>query len=367
MSKKVFISHSSRDDKLVKDFIRKILILGLGIERSDVFCTSLEGADIRSGDDFKETIHEGIRNSEVAILIITSNYKKSEVCLNEMGALWIVCKNVIPLIVEPIDYYNVGFIHNTSQILKISSKHDLLKLVDDHKYLQRGDVNLANYNAQIESFISELKPPEKKKKLLQEMNSPTEEDFESYFSRFFEPDINTTSLILRAQPTLEDCIKVFTEKYARTLFGYYSQVFTQVLDHTNHDDMASLVDFSYKVAEYQQIKSGNHDFPGGMTTLYEKGALKPGNRYYIISFNNKDSTDGFSMKFWCYLNGRWVWFPGILSITDQVDEVIEDQGVQSIIKYASKFGIGKEFSDSGFAVMATSYIITEVIRKNKTI
>ncbi len=367
MIRKVFISHSSKDSRLVREFIEKLLILGLNFKREQVFCTSLEGANIRSGSDFKESIKVAIEEADIGFLIVTANYKESEVCLNEMGALWMVCQNVIPLILEPVSYSNVGFIHSTSQILKINSKQDLLRLADDHNSLLKESVNLSNYNSQIDSFISGLNVPKKEQKTSLKKSLPTEEDFEVYFSRFFEPDINTTNLILRAQPTLDDCIKVFTEKYARTLFGYYGQVFTQALDHTSQDEMASLVSYSYECTDYNQIKSGDHNFPGGMTSLYEKGALKPGNNYYIISFKNQDNSDGFSMKIWCFLNGRWVWFPGILSITNQVDEVIEDQDVHSIIKYASKLGIGKEFSDSSFAVMATSYIITEVIRKNKSI
>src|SRR5205814_2396052 len=37
---KIFISHSSKDKELVSQFIETILILGLGLKREDIFCTS---------------------------------------------------------------------------------------------------------------------------------------------------------------------------------------------------------------------------------------------------------------------------------------------------------------------------------------
>ena len=43
MAKTIFISHSSKDKKLVDVFVDTILRLGIGFKDNDIFCTSIEG------------------------------------------------------------------------------------------------------------------------------------------------------------------------------------------------------------------------------------------------------------------------------------------------------------------------------------
>ena len=158
MSQTIFISHSNKDDKLVSAFIEKILNLGLGINREEIFYTSAKDTAPRSGSDFKRTIKEKILAATAVIQIITDEYKKSEVCMNEMGAAWVLSDNVIPFIIEPISFESVGFLHNTTQLLKLNLADDLFKFQDDHPELY-GDkrVSQSNYHKQVYEFIAELK------------------------------------------------------------------------------------------------------------------------------------------------------------------------------------------------------------------
>lgn len=153
-SKRIFISHSSKDHELVKKFIDTILILGLGIKRENVFCTSVHGTKIRCGADFKKVILDELLNSKAVIQIITKSYKTSEVCLNEMGAAWVLSSNVIPLVGHPFNY-DVGFINASSQQLKLNSKDDLVQFYDDYKStLFTNAVNTSNYLTQITDFLA---------------------------------------------------------------------------------------------------------------------------------------------------------------------------------------------------------------------
>lgn len=153
-ARSIFISHSSKDIWLVTPFIEKILNLGLGIPRSRIFYTSEKDTGIKSGQDFKKIILKRLKTSKVVIQIITDNYKQSEICMNEMGAAWAMCNNVIPFVLPPIRYENVGFIHNTTQLLKINDEADLYQFQDDHSEL-RGiqKINQANYHKQVKDFI----------------------------------------------------------------------------------------------------------------------------------------------------------------------------------------------------------------------
>ena len=123
----VFVSHSSKDEQLVKLFTDKILQLILKLDLDNIFCTSIEGCSITSGDDFRKFIKSRLMNATHVIQIITENYKKSEVCLNEMGAAWVLENKIYPFIIDPITYENIGFIHNPNQLLKLNRKEDLLK------------------------------------------------------------------------------------------------------------------------------------------------------------------------------------------------------------------------------------------------
>lgn len=123
--KKIFISHSSIDNDIVKKFVDNILRLGLGLSDKDIFCTSIEGMNILNGDDFRTKIVNELKESHAAVLIITENYKESEVCLNEMGAIWALGLIRFPLINKPINFKNVGFLTEVQQIGQMCSSSDL--------------------------------------------------------------------------------------------------------------------------------------------------------------------------------------------------------------------------------------------------
>ena len=92
--KKIFISHSSKDVDIIEDFVDHILVLGIGINADEIFCSSIEGMDIRNGGDLRRHIQNNIRIADFSYLMISDNYKQSEVCLNEMGAVWAYDSNV---------------------------------------------------------------------------------------------------------------------------------------------------------------------------------------------------------------------------------------------------------------------------------
>jgi len=140
---KIFISHSAADSKIVQLFTEHILEIGLGLKaKEDIFNISIEDSGIFSGEKFKDRIENELKGSKAVIQIITENYKKSEACMNEMGAAWILNTKVIPFILNPISFNSVGFIHNTTQLLKLDSKVDLKKFVANFK----GDLFPSNYN-----------------------------------------------------------------------------------------------------------------------------------------------------------------------------------------------------------------------------
>ena len=157
MGQVIFISHSSKDEKLVSAFIDKILNLGLGISRDEIFYTSAKDTAPKSGSDFRNSIKDRMIAATAIIQIITEEYKKSEICLNEMGAAWVLSNNVIPFILDPVRFDTIGFIHESTQLLKLNVAEDLYKFQDDHPEIY-GDkrISQSNYHRQVTEFLEHL-------------------------------------------------------------------------------------------------------------------------------------------------------------------------------------------------------------------
>ena len=108
--KKVFISHSSKDVDILEKFVDQILGLGIGIKANDIFCSSIEGMDIKNGEDLRRHIQNNIRTADFSYLMISENYKQSEICLNEMGAVWAYDSNVRVYMLPNTDVDKIGWL-----------------------------------------------------------------------------------------------------------------------------------------------------------------------------------------------------------------------------------------------------------------
>jgi hypothetical protein len=158
VGKRIFVSHASKDKPLVEFFVEQVLRLGLEVATDDIFCTSLEGMGIRDGDDFREEIRLRLEGARLVLLVVTPNYKASEVCLNEMGAAWASNKPVIALAVEPIDYKSVGVFMEPTQIPKLSDAISLSNLKDRiTKELGLPGTKTDLWDAKKKAFLSGLK------------------------------------------------------------------------------------------------------------------------------------------------------------------------------------------------------------------
>ena len=153
--KKIFISHASADKTMVDSFVHALLRNGMNIHSDDIFCTSIDGMDIKTGDDFRTTIADALRNAEINIMLISGNYKKSEMCQNEMGAIWCFGKNPKPLILDDVTYESVGVICKLHQIAKINSTADLDKLYDEKTTILNINKNVTVWNQGKERFLNE--------------------------------------------------------------------------------------------------------------------------------------------------------------------------------------------------------------------
>ncbi len=152
-SRKIFISHSSKDKDIVEKFVDHILQLGIGIKAEDIFCTSIEEMGVRNGEDIRRHIQANIRNVDYAFLLISKNYKASEICINEMGAVWAYDSNVRLYLLPDVDFDKIGWLCDTRKADMINSSIALDTL---HKeiigYFELPDMD--TWSRQRETFLS---------------------------------------------------------------------------------------------------------------------------------------------------------------------------------------------------------------------
>ena len=117
--KKIFISHSSKDKSIVEKFVDHILLLGIGMSIEDVFCTSIEDSGIKNGEDIRKHIQDNIRCADYSFLFISNNYKASEICLNEMGAVWAYNNKVRYYLLPDSNFDTIGWLCNPNQAEKL--------------------------------------------------------------------------------------------------------------------------------------------------------------------------------------------------------------------------------------------------------
>lgn len=203
---KIFISHSSKDIIIVRSFVEKVLQLGLDISAERIFCSSMEGYGIKSGQYMPDRLKEEINKSCLAILFISPDYKSSEICLNEIGAAWATLDKefVIPMLLPGVSFNDLGFLDLNRLGLKISQRNDIIKFVQDCKDQLNPNFDLPKLHTKIEEFVSTLDST--KIKIESTGNSDSEEsdnDWQNCFSKNLYP---FSEILRKAIPALNDGI-----------------------------------------------------------------------------------------------------------------------------------------------------------------
>ena len=118
-AKRIFISHSSKDKDIMEKFTDYILQLGIGLNHEDVFCTSIEEMGIKNGEDIRQHIKDNVQGADFSFLMISKNYKESEICLNEMGAVWAADNRVRYYLLPNVDFKEIGWLFDTNKADKL--------------------------------------------------------------------------------------------------------------------------------------------------------------------------------------------------------------------------------------------------------
>ena len=117
--KRIFISHASKDGVLIGKFVDSILLLGMGMGSEIIAYTSREDTGVPAGESIPQFIQDNIACADIVLLMISDNYKSSEVCLNEMGAAWALNKHIIQILLPNTSFDKLGWLCSLDKALKI--------------------------------------------------------------------------------------------------------------------------------------------------------------------------------------------------------------------------------------------------------
>jgi hypothetical protein len=152
---KVFISHASKDKKIVEEIIE--LLETIGLDSQQIFCSSFEGYGIDLGENFLDRIKAELNDNVLVIFVLTHEFYQSPVCLCEMGASWVKTNDHIPIIVPPLDYKDVKGVIPLTQGLKITEalQFNLLKQKLE-KNFQLKPIDLSSWERKRDRIIGRI-------------------------------------------------------------------------------------------------------------------------------------------------------------------------------------------------------------------
>ena len=153
--KKIFISHSTRDE--VGPYFVEYLE-SVGIARSRIFCSSNADTGIDATKAWFDVIFDEIRKSSTVILVVTPNYMRSAVSLLEAGAALGTKKNLIILAFPNVDTEELDRIFGVHQRIEFrmpSHREAFKKCMEDNILHKRADDALL-FNDRYEEMMAVL-------------------------------------------------------------------------------------------------------------------------------------------------------------------------------------------------------------------
>ena len=128
--KKIFISHSSADQKFAEALIDLLNTMGLGQE--EIFCSSIPGYWIGNGKNFLDEIKTHFVNYDLFVIFIHSpRFYNSHVSLNEMGAAWVLQSEYCSFLTNDMEYDQMDAVVTSHEIaIKVNTNEAKSRLND---------------------------------------------------------------------------------------------------------------------------------------------------------------------------------------------------------------------------------------------
>lgn len=153
----IFISHAGNDKAIVKLFVDYILKNGLGLRDENIVCTSFEETTMKGGENIPLYIKKNIKEASAVLSMVSQNYRRSEACMNEVGAAWALDNPPIQIVLPDADFDSIGWLVCLNKALKISERSNLDKLYETLcKRIEINKPSITSWNGTVTSFLEKL-------------------------------------------------------------------------------------------------------------------------------------------------------------------------------------------------------------------
>jgi hypothetical protein len=150
----IFISHSSKDEEIVKRLIT-LIRSALNLPSESIRCTSVDGYRLRAGASVAEHLRRETHTAKVFIAVITPRSINSKYVLFELGARWGSGKPMIPVLAGGADAKLLEGPLSAINALSCDSPAQLHQLIEDVAVLIRKPDRVAAYEKCITELIAE--------------------------------------------------------------------------------------------------------------------------------------------------------------------------------------------------------------------
>lgn len=155
--KKIFISHSSADQKFAEALIDLLNTMGLGQE--EIFCSSIPGYWIGNGKNFLDEIKTHFVNYDLFVIFIHSpRFYNSHVSLNEMGAAWVLQSEYCSFLTNDMEYDQMDAVVTSHEIAIKVNTNEAKSRLNDWKmrildWFGKSDINANIWERKRNSFL----------------------------------------------------------------------------------------------------------------------------------------------------------------------------------------------------------------------
>jgi hypothetical protein len=126
---RVFISHSSKDEKLAEAIVN-LIQAGVEIDDKAIRCTSVDGYKLDPGDNTSSVLRGDISACDVLIGILTASGLESHYVLMELGAAWGFQKTAIPLVAPSVSFGAMPGPLSEIHAVKLLDSAGMLSVID---------------------------------------------------------------------------------------------------------------------------------------------------------------------------------------------------------------------------------------------
>lgn len=129
-TKKVFISHSSKDADFAKALVNLLFLMGF--QCNEIFCSSVPGCWVDNGEDFFKVIKKHFQEYDLFVIFIHSpRFYESHVSMNEMGAAWVLQSEYSSFLTADMSFNQMdAVVSNTEVAVKMNGDETKSRMND---------------------------------------------------------------------------------------------------------------------------------------------------------------------------------------------------------------------------------------------